>query len=308
MSALRLLFITREMSRYVERNTHYLAEELARQADLTQWNTPGDISEILAQLPQTPEFILLNDMKESRCPEISGLSGLQIPFGIIMHDLHHQVERRKAYIEANRVQHIFSIYRDSFHAWYPEYTGRMHWLPHWVDTGVFKDYALPKEVDLMMMGRRDWYYPLRARIYQAFKDRPGFVCHDHPGYRNIGDEEQNVFVGAAYAREINRAKIFLTGNSNLKYPLIKYYEVPACNTLLLAPTCNELEDLGFVPGEHFVAIDFTDFQERAEYYLAHPDERRSIAQSGYQMVRRYHSATVRASQLVGYIQEILGRP
>lgn len=275
---------------------------------MTQWHTPGHIADILAQLPQVPDYVLLNDLKESRCPKISGLSGLRIPFGIIMHDLHHQVEGRKAFIEENRIDHIFSIYRDAFHAWFPEYADRMRWLPHWVNTGIFTDYGLPKDIDLMMMGRRDWYYPLRERIYQAFKNRPGFVYHDHPGYRNVGDEEPNVFVGESYAREINRAKIFLTESSNLKYPLIKYYEVLACNTLLLAPTCSELRDLGFVPSEHFVEIDAENFKEKAEYYLAHANERQVIAKKGYRMVHRYHSAAVRASQLVGMIEEILGRP
>ncbi|WP_281352584.1 hypothetical protein [Cytobacillus depressus] len=44
MNKLKLLFITRDFSQYVERNTFYLANELRKWVDVIEWFEPGDIS------------------------------------------------------------------------------------------------------------------------------------------------------------------------------------------------------------------------------------------------------------------------
>lgn len=305
MKRLKLLFITRDFSQYVERNTFYLTNELRKWMDVIEWFEPGDIHEILREIPETPDFILLNDLKDSRCPEISGLSTLKIPFGIIIHDLHWEVKKRRKFIEESNVKYIFSIYRDAFIRRFPEYKERMYWLPHFFNPAIFKDYGLDREIDYLLLGKVEWYYPLRKKIVRMMNRIPGFVYRKHPGYRNISEDEENAFVGESYAREINRAKVFFTCDSNLHYPIIKYYEVLACRTLLLAPALKELMDLGFIPGKHFVEINKDNFLEKAKYYLEHEEERKKIAQQGYRMIHKKHTVSIRAAQLVSYIEEIL---
>jgi spore maturation protein CgeB len=86
---------------------------------------------------------------------------------------------------------------------------------------------------------------------------------------------------------------------------MKYFEALACKTLLLAPTFPELEDLGFVPGEHFVAIDEQNFKEQAAFYLAHEAERERIAENGFQFIHQHHTVSVRAEKLVQQIKRII---
>ncbi|MGE5397091.1 MAG: glycosyltransferase [Chitinophagales bacterium] len=248
----------------------------------------------------------MNDLKETRCPEITGLSALKIPWGIIMHDIHYQETKRREFIKNNQVRYIFSIYRDAFIKRFPEYVSRMCWLPHWVNTDIFRDYGLTRNINWLMMGKRASYYPLREKIYRVMKGKPGFVYHPHPGYRQVRNQEQGVFVGERYAREISRAKMFLTCDSSFHYPLIKYYEVLACKTLLLAPASRELHDLGFIPGSNFVAINQDNFLRQASYYLKNVNERQHIAEAGYKMVRARHSAATRAEQLKRMINDIIG--
>lgn len=304
MKSLKLLFVTRDFSQFVERNSYYLSNKLARITQLILYHEPGNIQHILSGLPEQPDFILMN---EDSYPHMSGLQNLNIPYAIIMYDIHTSIEERKKFIMDNGIPHIFSHYRDKFHEWYPELSDRMKWLPIFVNTDLFKDYHLPKEIDWMMMGKIGWgYYPLRNKIYETMKNRPEFIYHPHPGYRNINEQENNdVFVGERYAKEINRAKIFLTCGLCYNYPIIKYYETLACNTLLLAPSFQELTDLGFVPGQHFIAVDENNFLEKAEYYLAHEEERIQIADAGCRFVHMHHSVNVRAHQLVSMIEEIL---
>ncbi len=304
MNKINLLFLTKDYSKHVFRNLHYLAEALNEVTNLVVWSDPGDIKDILKQIPFTPDFILINDKTPENSPIITGLSSINIPIGMIINDLHSHIDKQKKFMNENNIKYIFSFYRDAFKKFYPEYLDRMFWFPHWVNTDVFKDYKLNKDIDYLLMGIiYKKVYPLRGEILETMKDEPGFLYHKHPGY--IFSTGPNEYVGEKYAREINRAKIFITEDSIYHYPVSKYYEVLACNTLLLATASKELEDLGFIPRETFVTINKDNFVSEAKYYLSHEKEREEIAKKGYEMVRKRHSAQKRASEFVNILQDIL---
>ncbi|WP_273834661.1 glycosyltransferase [Guptibacillus sedimenti] len=302
----RVLFITKDFSSHIEKSSFYLVKELQRQADLMLWHSRGHISSILANLPNKPDFILLNDFKPDYCPQIKGLKNCNIPVGIIMHDLHYKVYQRKRFIERENIQHIFSIYRDPFLSWFSEYKERMIWFPFHIPKEIFIDYKLKKTHKWLMMGAMDErYYPLRRKMFETMKGEKGFHYYQHPGYGTVDDGKKNVLAGVAYAMEINRAKMFLTCDSILHFPLLKYFEVLACNTLLLAPGNKELEDLGFVDEETFVSVDEKNFIEKANYYLKHEQERIDIAIRGYKMVHELHTTEVRVKELIKNISQIV---
>jgi hypothetical protein len=304
---LKLLFITIDFQRHIERNTYYLSQELSKICDLEVWHQSGNINRILKQIPFKPDFILLNDFKRTRCPRITGLPGLKIPFGIIIHDIHYKPDKRREFIRNNKVKYIFPIYRDAFKRRFPKYIRNMRWLPHFVNTDIFKDYELDKDINWLMMGMMSRFYPLRRKMYRRMRHKHGFVRHSHPGYRRFNDRQKSrLFVGESYAREISRAKMFLTCDSVYHYPLIKYYEVLACKTLLLAPYSKELRALGFIPGVNFVAVNRKNFLYKAKYYLKNEGERLRIAEAGYEMVRSKHTVEIRAAQLEGKIWRIIG--
>lgn len=302
---MKLLVTTGDFSRHLTPNFHYLLTEVAKLVDLTIWYHSGDIVEINHSLGFEPDFVFINEFGETNSPKITGLASLSIPFAVALHDLHYQINERNQAIEEVNAKYVFSIGRDKFYEWYPGYRDRLCWLPHHVNTEVFKDYGLPKEIDFLMMGAvHARVYPLRYKILETMKHNPGFLYHQHPGYRIFSPDDE-ALVGKKYAREINRAKIFLTCGSQWKYPLAKYYEVLACNTLLLAPVCEELGDIGFIPGVHYVPIDEFDFMEKAEYYLQQEKERREISRQGFEMVHARHSTARRAQELVNIIAGIL---
>lgn len=304
---LKLLFITKDWSIGIERNNYYLSHSLSRLTKLTIWETPGNIHDILSTLDFIPDFILLNDLRPSRCPNVTGLQTCDIPVGMIMHDLQYKTEYRKHFIEENNILYLFTHYRDKFLELFPEYEDRMIWFPHFVHTDVYKDYKQKKEIDFLLMGSTyPPVYPLRASILHGMKNLPNFTFHEHPGYDKERYDEENYLVGTRYAKEINRAKIFFTCDSIFKYPVMKYYEVLACNTLLLASHSKELEDLGFIPGIHFVEVNEENYYEKAMYYLENFESiGKVIAKNGYKMVRKQHSVKARAKFLVKKIKEIL---
>ncbi|MBX9968380.1 glycosyltransferase family 1 protein [Priestia aryabhattai] len=302
---INLLFIAADTSNSLDKNFYFLENELAKLTNLTIWRKSGRIDNILNKITTKPDYILLlNDIGSQMSPIIKGLFSINIPIGLIVNDVHRFTELRRHYIKKNNIRHIFSIARDKFFENYPEYSDRMEWIPHFINTGIYKDYALKKDISLLLMGAISDVYPLRQKILQFYKNEPTFVYHQHPGYEEIDKTKTDLFhIGEKYAKEINKAKIFFTCPSIFNYPVMKYYEALACRSLLLAPTFKELEDLGFIPGIHFVAINEYNFKEKADHYLNNDLERRKITDQGYKFVHQNHSIQVRAQQLVEQIQK-----
>lgn len=309
MKKVKVLFLSTDQSKQMEKSSYYLAEELKKQCEAMIHTEGGDIRTILSRLPDQPDYILLNDAFAPRlCPTIGELEKIDIPKGVIFHDLSNDRLERQKYVVTNKIGHIFSHYRDPFIRWYPRLAARMIWFPHHANTEIYKDYQQNKEIDLLMMGAvHPRLYPLRALMKAYYDDRDGFVYHPHPGHRHEDEIEQGSLIAEDYAREINRAKIFLTCDSVFNYPVMKYFEVLACNTLLLAPSSKELQDLGFVDGETFVAINKYNFHEKATYFLQNTEERIRIARNGYRMIQKNHSTQKRAGELIQHIERIISR-
>ncbi|MCA0987851.1 glycosyltransferase [Guptibacillus algicola] len=298
-----ILFITKDLSKHVERSSFYLIRELQKRSNVILWHDHGLLPEILMKLQVKPDFILLNDYHPTYCPHIRDLDKTNIPVGIFMHDLHYKKMRRKRLIEKNHVSVIFAHYRDAFIKWYPEFQDRLVWLPHHVETSIFKDYQLEKSMDYLMMGALfSDVYPFRTFTYNKLNSLRNFHYHKHPGYKQIG---RGSITGDAYAKELNRTKMFFTCDSIYHYPVLKYFEAPACNTLLLASSSKELTDLGFVDGETFVSIDERNVMQKAAYYLKHEEERLRIARAGFQMVHKNHSTSKRADELLRHIEKVI---
>lgn len=304
---MKLLVTTGNFESYLTPNFHNLLKELNKMVDLSVCYESGDISQIIKSCNKKPDFIFINEFGETNSPNITGLASLKIPFGVLLHDLHYNIQIRKELLSREKVKNIFTLYRDKFYEWYPEFWKLLKWLPHQVDTNTFRDYGLNKEIDCLMMGAiHPWVYPLRYKVFNTMKDKDGFVYHNHPGYSNFTEEDKKtLFIGERYAREINRAKIFITCNSRYNYPLAKYFEALASKTLLLAPSTREIEDLGLLPGIHFVAINEDNYIKQIDYYLEHDKEREQIAEQGYELVHHKHSTKKRAEQLLEYIKDIL---
>ncbi|WP_020616164.1 glycosyltransferase [Paenibacillus daejeonensis] len=305
MAKLKLLVLTRDDRNYTVPASHYFMEELAKSTELVISHQSGKVTEIIESLEFVPDFVYLHDYMENFSPVVTGLKELNLPYAVSLHDLHYEQERRKVIMKEEGIRHVFTYYRDRFRAWYPEFAENMIWSPHHANTDLFKDYQLERDIGMLLTGAMyDNVYPLRSAIAKRFRNHPEFKHIHHPGYRQIGGEEQDVWVGDRFALLLNRAKISFTCNSTFKYSLMKYFEIAACNSLLMASHSQEISDLGFIPGVHYVSIDDHNFEEKANYYLKHPEERERIARNGMHMVHERHSTKVRVSEFVEAVEGI----
>ncbi|WP_196493707.1 glycosyltransferase [Ornithinibacillus caprae] len=209
----------------------------------------------------------------------------------------------------NNIRIFFVICRHNFYNYYPgQRHNQVFFLPQFANTSIFKDYGDEKTINLMMLGEVSLpqIYPLREKILQHYKDTPGFYNRPHPGWRDFTTKQaEKSLIGENYARTINKAKLFFACGSVRQVVTFKYFEVPACRTLLMAPDLPELKEVGLIPGEHFVDINEENFSERAEYYLNNTQERERITEKGHRLVHNHHSTAHRARQLVRQIKSVL---
>ncbi|MBH0155664.1 glycosyltransferase [Fictibacillus sp. 5RED26] len=308
MSKLNILFISKNTSQFIDKSSHYLYQELQKHVNVEVWSEHASIQYILSRVQRKPDFILFNDIHKNYSPFINGLETLNVPSGMIVHDLHYNPKLRERIMKLSCIKVLFPHYKEAFIQTFPSLSDKVHWFPHHVNENVFKDYQITKETDVLMVGANyPHLYPLRAKIMQEMQTFSGFKTFKHPGYRDIKAHEKEIISGAEYAKEMNAAKLFITCDSIYQYPLLKYFEVLASNTLLLAPGSPELNELGFIDGQTFVQIDLNNYKEKITYYLANEIERNVIARQGYEMVHERHTSSKRALEMIHKIQTIIER-
>lgn len=309
---LRLLLIAADTSHFTNNNYHILEKELAKITKLMIYRQSGHIKKILRKIPEEPDYILIiNDVGKTFAPVITGLSNISIPAGLMVNDAHRFVSQRRKFIAKNGISTFFVICRHNFYNYYPHLRGeRVFFLPQFANTSIFKDYGIDKTINLMMLGEISLHqiYPLREKILHHYTDHPGFYNRPHPGWKDFTEKQSNnMLIGENYARTINQAKLFFACGSIRQVVTFKYFEVPACRTLLMAPALPELHEIGMKPGKHFVDINEDNFAEKAAYYLNNVSERERITEDGYRFVHNHHSTAHRAKQLVRQIKRVLSR-
>lgn len=190
-----------------------------------------------------------------------------------------------------------------------------------INTDLFYDRQLPKKYDVANLFCVNFpaAYPLRWKITETLRKQkkwsyrePASVWIKGKRFGIPGIPRGTVPRGERYVKAICQSRVFATGSGGYEpgfgVLVMKWLEVPACNTLLminkLTPT-DDMNALGFKPDFNFVAIDKDNFLERIQYYLNHPSEARTISQRGYDLVRSKNSQNIRAKEFIGKIRKHL---
>lgn len=283
-------------------------------SEVMYWYHDGDAPQILDHLYKRhkfhPDLILHYD---NSCavfaPKISGLSKVNILKGYYVMDTvgsaHEKI--RTKFIEDNKVDLIFSVTKEAFLKEFPQYKDKFRWFPFSINPNIYKDWGLNKDINYLLMGLVNFpsngIYPFRESVLKKMEKEKGFIHHQHPGHTvNYHD---GALVNEKYAQELNRAKIFFTCGSIYSYPVLKFFEAPACRTLLLAEPNQDMLDLGFIDGVNFVSCNKNNFYEKARYYLYNVNERNRITENGFRFIHENHTNKERAKQFIHYVFEFI---
>jgi hypothetical protein len=103
-----------------------------------------------------------------------------------------------------------------------------------------------------------------------------------------------------FRNAIARARVGVTCDASINYPIRKFFEIPALGTVLAAKFFDKPERLGFVPGENCYALQEDRLDDLVEIVrLAQSDSAKTkrIRNAGQEMVHELHSVAVRSMQL-----------
>lgn len=140
--------------------------------------------------------------------------------------------------------------------------------------------GVERDLDISFAGNLD---------YQYHRDRNPWL------ERLLGMSERHSvlltdrYFGLRYTQLLNRSKIVF--NRSIRSEMnMRAYEATACGALLFMERENlEIRDF-LKDGESCVLYGDEDLEEKLDYYLAHPEERRRIATAGYLEIQKHSPA------------------
>lgn len=154
------------------------------------------------------------------------------------------------------------------------------------------DFTRSRKTDLFWAGHR-----------RACLRRP-YLEHVEKRLERRLDEE---YPPAVYAKALLDARIGLN-LAGFGFDTVRYWELPAHGTLLLSERLPIRIPYNFEDGKTAAFFsDIIELDEKLTYYLNHPAETAAIAAAGRLHFLAYHTASARARQMLGWIQEIIRR-
>jgi spore maturation protein CgeB len=242
------------------------------------------------------------------CFDTEPWKDIRVPKGVLVGDLHNRLGEIDRAIQygADIIFHKYKLPLYIFHPTAPSRAKNLVWLPHSVNTEVFKP-APFKFVEVLHTGRvHPAVYPARAKSLELLRDKDYFVRVERPDETPYATKKWPV--DDAYADLIASSKICICGGSIYHYPVQKYFEISASDSLLVSDWFEELGMLGFKPQHNMVVIDLYNLDTQMESLLKHSEERCRVAENARELMHKYHSVKVRAKQFINHVCDVLERP
>jgi hypothetical protein len=197
---------------------------------------------------------------------------------------------------------IFTAYDESFRKYCPGYIDKMVLSPHFF--APYERYAsLPfnenPKMKCLLSGNLDSrFYPLRDFLSK----NTGSIIDILKWPEQRLQSDPTYVLNDIYAKKINEYFCAIaTTTEPMHYLVMKYFEIPAAGTLLLANETEDLKKVGFRPHEHFVPITQDNAISQIADCLSNPDKYQKIRKQGMEFVRSNHSIKNR----IKLIKEIL---
>lgn len=173
----------------------------------------------------------------------------------------------------------------------------IEYYPFSVDPDWYKPLPVEKRYDISLVGSMAAsYYPYRIAYDEILSKRADIRYHS---------PEMGAYYREDFVRHINESRITVTCSSSYKYPLPKYLEIMACDSLLFADTPTDAGYLHYVPGHNYVQVGPDNISEKVSYYLGHSEEATRIKENARQTVLAHHTNEKRAAELAATLRRYL---
>lgn len=192
------------------------------------------------------------------------------------------------------------------HIFQTDLESKVRFLPWSVDPEKF--YPREKTVDAMFLGAHGRTYPIRNVIWNVLpsiceEHRLNYVVRSNPPGRTFERhiptlKKMGYLVGDKYQEALGGARIFLFGCSKYRYPLQKFFEVMASETLVMSNAPANAKGLHFEDEYNFVEISIDNWKKKLLYYVNHREEAAEIAARGRETILKHHTHDTRAAEFL----------
>lgn len=116
------------------------------------------------------------------------------------------------------------------------------------------------------------------------------------------------FIGQKYVDLLSRSKMSVVTTDPTKSVLLKNFEIPACEALLLATHADGLRELGFEDGVNYMQFDSpTHLQTLVKQMDIDDVKRERIAKRGLELVRERHTDEMRVREMLESLEDKLDK-
>ncbi len=159
----------------------------------------------------------------------------------------------------------------------------------------------------MYRARRIAIDTLKENGIRASKAHYGFPFELARRFRLLGPptRTEQAIVNYAFRRKMQTARYGYTCGSALRYPIRKYFEIPAAGAVLVCDPCAGFEDLGFVDGENAIVCEPEGVHKVHHLLENEPERAQKIADRGRALVLDRHVVGARARQLRECLEAIV---
>lgn len=177
---------------------------------------------------------------------------------------------------------------------YPQYANKIYFFPFFYADDARYHWDSPKLNPLKK-------FILSGAVSKHYKFREHIASAKHP---QIDVRHSQFMVGDAYANMLR--EYYGAVSSSIIYEQVhaKVFETLAAGLLLLIDQTFDMDILGFVPNEHYIAVEKEDVLQSVDACLSNPDYFYEVRRCGMQFVKENHSLS-RRLELVKFLLEEL---
>jgi hypothetical protein len=183
-----------------------------------------------------------------------------------------------------------------------EFGGTVGYCPRSVPTDMFYNQHFERTIDVFLAGCYNIIYPIRVAMWKWLFNN-GFNGKTVGTLKVIINAKR--FLYPEYLNILCVSKITAFDGGLFKFPVMKYWESMATESLCLADLPLDYKALGLVPNENMVEINMYNFMDKWKYYLENDEERKRITRNGLNLILQKHSDKCRAKQLLVQLEEVI---
>ena len=274
------------------------------------------IEDVLKQCPFEPDLICFAagwEIEDPKIPEFDPhpairVSDIDIPSVMILNKEYKKLAKKLSFIHDNPIRLVFTAHH-CYSRWQEQTGVPFVHFPFATEVNLFRDYGEKKRYDLGFSGSlHEQWTDLRARIKNNLFLRWPVKAPRYWRVRLFWSEGSRLPGfrlprGEAYARLINRSRMWLSTPSAVDLVGTRFYEIMATKTLLFCSRSTVYAEL-FKDKVHCVMFnpDLSDFDDLLFYYLNHEDERRTIVEAAYAHVLENHTWERRIEQFTDAVR------